>query len=131
MNDFPLPITGWTAVILGALMLWLTFLVIFERRTKHIILGEGEDRITQKRIRGQANAAEQIPIALILLGLAEWQLPGMVPLSIAVILIVGRVLHGLYFAYHGLNFRLRVYGMGLTLVAQTLAILAAAAGLLL
>lgn len=131
MTTFPLIVTGWAAVILASLFLWLTWLVITERRNKHIVLGDGNNHITRKRIRGQANAAEQTPIALIMLGMAEWMLPGTVPLVIAVILVVGRIMHGLYFAYHGLNFRLRFYGMLLTLIAQAAAIAAVVAGLLL
>jgi len=131
MPNFPLPITAWSAVILGAFFQWLTFRVIGVRRKDHILLGDGGDHVMNKKIRGQANAAEQIPISLILLGLSETLLPGMVPLVIAGILVVGRLMHGTYFAIHGLNFRLRFYGMLLTLVAQTIAIIAIAAGLLL
>ncbi len=131
MPDFPLPVTAWTTVLLAALFQWLTFRVIGMRRKDHILLGDGGDHIMNKKIRGQANAAEQIPISLILLGLTEYVMPGMAPLAIAVILVVGRVMHGIYFAMHGTNFRLRVYGMLLTLVAQTMAITALAVGLIL
>lgn len=131
MTDFPIPVTAWSAVILAAFFQWLTFRVINVRRRDHILLGDNGDHVMNKKIRGQANAAEQIPISLIMLGLAEYLLPGVMPIGIAVVLIVGRVLHGVYFTVHGTNFRLRYYGMLLTLIAQTIAILTVAAGLLL
>ncbi len=131
MSEFPLTITAWTAVILGAFMLWLTWRVISVRRADGIVLGDNNDRAVAKKIRGHANAAEQIPIGLILLGFTEWLQPAFLALTIATILIAGRVLHGIYFAVHGTHWRLRVYGMWLTLVAQAVAILAVAASLVL
>ena len=130
MTDFPIPITAWSAVILATLFLWLTYRVIWQRRSEHIIMGDNDDRIFQKKIRGQANAAEQIPIALIMLGLAELLQPSIVIIVIAAVLIVGRVMHGFYFTIHGTNHRFRFYGMLLTLIAQTMAIIAVAVGLL-
>jgi len=131
MSEFPIPVTAWTAVILAAFFLWLTFRVIGVRRRDSILLGDGGNHMMNKKIRGQANAAEQIPIALIMLGLAEFMMPGIIPMVIAVILIIGRVMHGIYFTIPKVNFRLRFYGMLLTLVAQTIAIIAVVAGLLL
>lgn len=131
MPDFPFPVTAWSTVVLAVLFQWLTFRVIGVRRKDHILLGDGGDRIMNKKIRGQANAAEQIPISLILLGFTEYLMPGIIPLVIAVILIVGRVMHGIYFSIHGTNFRLRFYGMLFTLLAQSLAIAALVIGLIL
>jgi uncharacterized membrane protein YecN with MAPEG domain len=36
----------------------------------------------------------------------------------AVLLIAGRVMHAVYFAIHGTHWRLRAYGMLLTMIAQ-------------
>ncbi|MCP5089167.1 MAG: hypothetical protein GY952_20490 [Rhodobacteraceae bacterium] len=130
MSTFPLTITAWSAVILGALMLALTLRVVLARRADGIVLGDNDDRVVAKKIRGHANAAEQIPIALILLGLAELLQPVWVVLPIAAILIAGRILHGIYFAIHGTTWRLRFYGMWLTVIAQGLLLTAVAAGLL-
>ncbi len=130
MTDIPIPITAWSAVILATLFLWLTFRVVGARRKDHILLGDNDDRVVLKKIRGQANAAEQIPIALLMLGLAELLQPAIIVMAIAAVLIVGRVMHGVYFAIHGTNFRFRFYGMLLTLIAQTMAIIAVAVGLL-
>jgi len=124
MEDFPLHITAWSALILGTLLLFLTFKVIGRRRSEKIVLGDGDDKIMQKRIRGHANAAEQIPMALILLGFVEYLNGTTYACVIAAILIIGRLLHGLYFISTDLTFRFRFYGMLLTLIAQMLSLLA-------
>jgi uncharacterized membrane protein YecN with MAPEG domain len=123
MADFPLYITAWTALILGTLMVYLTFGVIFQRRDKKIVLGDDGDREILKKIRGHANAAEQVPIALILLGFVEFLEGSFIASIIAAILIVGRLLHACYFSYQGVNWRLRFTGMLLTMIAQALALL--------
>ncbi|KAB7616216.1 hypothetical protein F9L33_05555 [Amylibacter sp. SFDW26] len=124
MEDFPLTITAWTALILGALLLYLTFATILYRRNKHIVLGDGDDKVMTKLIRGHANASEQIPMALILLGLVEYLNGGTYACIIAVILITGRISHAIYFRFDGTTWRFRFYGMLLTLIAQGLSILA-------
>jgi uncharacterized membrane protein YecN with MAPEG domain len=114
-----LPITSITAFLAGVIILLLTIKVIQLRRSGGVVLGDNDDRALTKAIRGQANAVEQIPIALIIMGLAEAQ-DGPVPLLIlgAVALTVGRALHGIYFAHHGTPWQLRMAGMSLTLLAQ-------------
>ena len=114
-----LPITSFTALFTGVLILLLTVRVVQLRRHGGVVLGDNNDRALAKAIRGQANAVEQLPIALILMGLAELQGSGSVLLLLsAVLLVVGRSLHAVYFAIHGTNWRLRFYGMWMTLVAQ-------------
>lgn len=122
MPGFPY-ITTWTAVILGSLLIYLMFRVVGERRSKKISLGDNNDKITQKRIRGHANAAEQIPMALILLGLVEFLLGQTQALTIAVILILGRFMHAAYFSFDGVHWRFRFFGMILTVLAQIMALL--------
>ncbi len=114
-----LVITSLAALANGAILLALTVIVILHRRRDGVVLGDNGDRVLSKKIRGQANAAEQIPVALILMGLAEAQGGGGAVLSLlAVLLTVGRAMHGAYFAVHGLTWRLRFWGMILTLTAQ-------------
>lgn len=114
-----LPVTAWTTALSALLFLVLTWAVIARRRKLGIVLGDGDDRATTKRIRGQANAAEQIPIALIVLAMAElygapqWEL-----VAAATLFLIGRLMHGGYFAIHGVHWRFRAYGMLATLVAQ-------------
>ena len=114
-----LPVTSLTALCAGALILLLTIKVIQLRRRDGVVLGDGDNRALGKAIRGHANAVEQLPIALIIMGLAELQGGHTALLSIiAVALVIGRVLHGVYFAYDGTHWRFRFVGMALTLLAQ-------------
>ena len=116
-------ITLITLAIGASLMLILTSVVIFERRSKRIVHGDNADKITQKRIRGHANAAEQIPISLMLIGANEYLMGGVgVVWVMAIMLIVGRALHGFYFAMHGTHHLFRVTGMTLTLLSQITAL---------
>ncbi len=122
-NIISLPVTAWTTALSALLFLALTWAVIAKRRRLGIVLGDGDDRATTKRIRGQANAAEQIPITLIVLAMAELYGAPMWELAIAAALfLLGRAMHGAYFAFHGLHWRLRAYGMLATLVAQAVLI---------
>jgi len=114
-----LPVTTWTALINVVLFMLLTVSVILYRRRNGVVLGDNEDRVLTKRIRGQANAAEQMPLTLIVIGLCEVQgaaVWALVPL--AVMFTLGRILHGAYFCLHGLPWRFRFYGMAGTLLGQ-------------
>ncbi len=124
MTDFPLYITAWTTLILGALLLFLTIRIIGDRRSKKIALGDGGDKAIIKKIRGHANASEQIPIALILLGFVEYLQGGTYALIIATVLITGRILHAINFSFDGMNWRFRVLGMLMTIISQAMALLA-------
>lgn len=120
MSDVSLPITSIAALLNGAILLALTINVIVLRRRDGVVLGDNDDRVLTKAIRGQANAAEQIPLALLIFALAELQGANPVILvALTWVFTLGRAMHALYFARHGLNWRLRFYGMLLTLVAQT------------
>ena len=116
-----LPLTSFTALFAGVLILLLTIKVIQLRRRGGVVLGDDDDRALAKAIRGHANAVEQLPVALIIMGLAEGQ-GGNMPLLVlsALLLVVGRGMHAIYFAIHGMHWRLRMYGMLLTLIAQGL-----------
>lgn len=124
MADFPLYITAWASLILGALLLFLAYRVSSDRRKKSILLGDNDDKVIRKKIRGHCNATEQIPMALILLGFVEYLQGGTYALIIAVILIAGRLMHAAYFSFDGTNWRFRFYGMLLTYTAYLFALLA-------
>lgn len=129
--DISLPITGWAAVANATLLLALTWTVVRYRRRLKIVLGDGGEKAVEKAIRGQANAAEQMPMALILMGLCELSGANTSSLiGLAVIFTLGRLLHGAYFA--GLiPWRGRFYGMLLTLIGQAGLILLLAVTLIL
>ena len=119
------PITSVTALLGGIIILLLTIKVIQLRRQGGVVLGDNDDRALTKAIRGHANAVAQLPIALIIMGLAELQggNSGLLGLGAAA-LIIGRLLHGIYFAHDGTHWRLRFFGMMLTLTAQILLLIA-------
>ena len=64
-------ITGTYAAWLGIIFIGLSILVIKQRASKRIGLGDGDDPKVQQVIRAHANFAEYVPIALILLAVAE------------------------------------------------------------
>ncbi|MEJ8561143.1 MAPEG family protein [Yoonia sp. GPGPB17] len=119
------PITSISALLSGVIILLLTIKVIQLRRNGGVVLGDNDNRPLTKAIRGHANATEQVPIALILMGLAELQGGNTILLVLgAACLIVGRTLHGIYFAHDGTHWRLRMIGMALTLLAQIILLVA-------
>ncbi|MEM7269138.1 MAG: MAPEG family protein [Pseudomonadota bacterium] len=113
----PLSITALYGGLLALVYLWLTAMVVRHRRSKRISLGDGGDHAVEKSIRGQGNAAEQIPIAVIVMGLAEVMGTSPIALHIAgLMLLIGRIAHGAHF--NGLiGFQWRPRGMVLTLAA--------------
>ena len=131
MTEISLPITSLTAVCAALLILLLTLQVVRLRRKDGVVLGDNGDRVLAKAIRGHANATEQLPIALILMGLAELQgAPTTLLWLAATALVIGRVMHATYFGIHGTHWKLRFYGMWLTFVAQGLLMLSLALSLL-
>ena len=89
-----LDITATYAALLGLLFLLLSGMVSKHRLRAQVSLGDGNDASLGQAIRAQANFAEYVPIALILIGLAEVFGAGDVLLhSLAGGLLLGRVLH--------------------------------------
>lgn len=123
-------ITAWAAVLLGALYSALTFTIIYERRTKRIVHGDNGDKAVMKKIRGHANAAEQIPLFLILSAFNEHLNGPLMAGVLAVIFIAGRIAHAAYFNFGAAHFHYRQFGMLGTLVGQNISIVAIAIGLL-
>jgi uncharacterized membrane protein YecN with MAPEG domain len=124
----PLPVTSFYAALLTGLLVWLSIRVIGERRRARIAVGTGEDRGLLRASRAQANFAEYVPMAVILLGLLETA--GTSPFlthALGVALLGGRVMHGVGIAREPEDFRLRQIGMALTfgvLIAAALLLLA-------
>lgn len=111
-----LPITAFYA---GLAALWLIYLsgrVIGLRRSRRASLGDGgHDDLAHARA-AHRNAAETLPIGLILLALTEGLgAPGLLLHASALVLLAGRVIHAAYFLRAGRDMRFRVLGMALTL----------------
>lgn len=88
------PITSIYAALCGLLVLALAVRVAHIRRSQKIGIGDGGNRVLERRIRIHANAIENVPMVLILLGLAEsGGLPAWAPHAAGATLMVARILH--------------------------------------
>lgn len=126
-----LPATTLAAVLNGALLLVMTLIIALHRRRHQISSGDGGDRHFAKRQRGHANGAEQIPISLVLLALAEVQgAPNGLLWVIVTCLTVGRTFHAIQFFVAGAPFQLRPVGVVLTMAAQIVAMVWLAAAVI-
>ncbi len=88
-------ITGIYAALAALLIVILAVRVTLRRRAIKVGIGNGGDAILARRIRAHANAAEYVPLALMLLLILE--LNQTQPLLLHVfgcVLIAGRLLHG-------------------------------------
>jgi uncharacterized protein len=118
-----MPITALYASLLVPLFILLASRVIRARRGAHIAVGDGGDATLMRCMRVHANFAEYVPLALLLMALAEslgtnvWLLHGL-----GIALLVGRVVHAFGMSRAEEKFALRVAG-----VVATFSMLATAA----
>lgn len=116
-----MPITALYASLLAFLFLLLTARVISQRREARVEIGHGESRELMRRARVHANFAEYVPLALVLLAAAEsLKAPALVLHVLGLGLVAGRYIHAYGLSQSPHNFRLRVLGMWLTLIAIAL-----------
>ena len=112
----PLPVTALYAGLMGLWLLGLGFEVMRRRRRHDVSVGDGGAEPLQLAIRAHGNACEYVPVALILLGLAEGLgMPGWLLHLFGLMLVVGRLLHGGYFLTGARRLNLRILGMMLTI----------------
>lgn len=112
-----LSITPLYAAPLVALLVVLSFRVIFRRVSARISLGDGGDQALLARMRAQANFAEYVPLALLLLAIAELSDgPPWVLHLIGSTLLAGRLLHAWSIGFRG-PMAARQAGMILTFTA--------------
>ena len=103
-------------VVLSAFILcWLALHVIKHRRKSRISLGDGDNKDLRAAIAAHSNATENIPIALLLLVILEYNGGNIWMVHfLGVSLVVGRLLHA-----RGLltsKFKGRVLGMQITVL---------------
>ncbi|SLN49749.1 Inner membrane protein YecN [Roseivivax jejudonensis] len=121
-----LSVTPIYAALLTALFIALSVRVIRARQGAGVSLGHGGDPGLEARIRAQGNCAEYAPLGILLLLLAELQgAPAIALHPLGLLLLAGRVAHGLALTRGALG--LRVAGMALTFTMLAIT----AAGLLL
>ena len=88
------PITATYAGLLGLLVLILAFRVVAVRRATAIGLGDGGNALLLSRIRIHGNAAEYVPLALLLMLLLEVNGASARMLhALGIALVVGRLAH--------------------------------------
>lgn len=111
-----MPITAIYASLLAFLFLLLSVRVIVQRREARVEIGHGESRELLRRARVHANFAEYVPLALILLALAEsMKAPSVVLHALGLALVAGRTIHAYALSHNPHVLRLRVLGMWMTL----------------
>ncbi len=87
-------ITGFYAGLGALLLLALSARIVGLRRKHQVGIGGGGQEELERAIRVQANCVEYMPLALILLALAESQAANHLLLHVAgAVLIIGRLLH--------------------------------------
>ena len=108
-----LAITPVYAALLTALYLALSAHVIRGRIGGRVSLGDGGDEGLRARVRAHGNFAEYVPLALVLMMLAEGRVPGLVVHAAGLALLAGRFCHAAGLLRPG-SFGLRGAGMMLT-----------------
>ncbi len=118
--------TALWAALLAPVCLWLSMRVIKQRRRARVAIGTGGDAALERAVRAQANFAEYVPFALVLLALAEaGGTPGWVIHPLGAALLAGRIAHGWGIVRQPEDFRFRVGGMMATFSVIAAAALAA------
>ena len=113
-----MPITALYAALLTLLFLVLSFRTIASRREAKVEIGDGSDQELLRRMRVHANFAEYVPIALVLMALAEsLRLPGLWLHAIGGVLLAGRVMHAYALSQTPHILQLRIIGMMATFTA--------------
>ena len=108
-------VTPLYAGLLGLLFLVLSVRVIRRRRNAKISLGDGSDAVMLRVIRGHANFAEYVPLALLLMAILELSRFSIYALhALGIALVVARLLHGYALSFTDKFMRGRVAGAGLT-----------------
>ena len=114
-------VTAFWAALHAPLCLWLSMRIVPLRHATRIAIGTGGNPALERAVRAQANFAEYVPFALILLALAEaGGTPGWAVNLIGGVLLAGRVTHGWGITRDPEDFRIRATGMVATFAAITL-----------
>lgn len=128
-----LPVTSIIAALAALLYIALAMRVFGVRRSDKVSLGDAANKTLETRIRQHGNFNEYVPLALILMAIAELQnAPRLLLIVLGLAILGGRLAHvyGLENMHNAVGRKLRTYGMlstflslvvlSLTLVLQTL-----------
>lgn len=126
-----MPITAFYAGLLAPLFIVLAVRVIGARRGARIAVGDGGDPDLLRRMRVQANFAEYVPIALVLMALAEsLKSPAWLLHALGIALLAGRIVHAWGMSQASERFAFRVSGVAATLGVLVVAAAACLSGAL-
>lgn len=107
-----MPITALYAGLLTPLFIYLAIRVIRERRSARVSVGHGDNAQLLRKMRVHANFAEYVPLALLLMGLAESVKSDARLLHVAgIILVAGRVVHAIGLSRQPESIPMRVFGV--------------------
>lgn len=110
-------VTSYYAVLLSLIFVFLSLRVIRLRRASGIGLGDGGDKMLMRATRAHGNFSEYVPLALLLMLLAELgHGPPWVLHCLGCLLLLGRALHAVGLSRQPEWPSGRVAGMGLTFV---------------
>lgn len=113
-----MPITSTYAALLGLLFIALSVRALLLRGKLKVALGNGGHETLERAVRAHGNFAEYVPLALLLLALAEASgMPSGWVHAHAAGLLLGRCVHALGVSRSPETLALRVAGMVLTLAA--------------
>ncbi len=111
-------ITPIYASVATLFFMYLSFRVIGARRASNVGLGDGGNRVLLRRQRVHGNCAEYVPLAILLMALAELQnTPTWTLHLIGALLMAGRVVHAYGVSQEPEQIKLRAIGMTLTFAA--------------
>jgi uncharacterized protein len=118
-------IVPYYAAALTLLYIALTFFVIRQRRSAKSSLGTNGSKALERAVRAHGNFIEYVPLALILMLIAEMRVAHPYILhAVGIALVVARTLHALGISNMNEDFRFRITGMMMTFgVLVVLAIL--------
>lgn len=115
---------GLYAAANALILTWLSFRIGGLRHSLKISIGDGGHPIMIRAMRGQANFTENVPMALILLVLmALLGTPVWVLHIFGIMLVLGRILHGIHFLSEDAPGWQRALGALSTIAVQVLAAL--------
>ena len=108
-----------TPLYAGLLALWFLVLSwrVIQRRGKGTYLGDGGDQGLLRVIRGHANFAEYVPLALLMMGFLEVSRFSIYALhALGIVLLIARLLHGYALSFTEHSSFGRFWGASLTFI---------------
>jgi uncharacterized protein len=110
-------VTPLYAALLAIWLLVLGLRVIQHRKRARVYVGDGGDAGLQRAMRGQANFAEYVPLALLMLAILELSRFSIYLIhALGIVLVVARVMHGYAFSFATESRLGRTWGALLTFV---------------